>query len=89
MLRLLPDVCRDCGVSAKSAELSPYLDFLLCADCIRARERALFSDLPRRAPKVEAVPKKTKPKTKTTKKPKTKQGGAAKPRKPKRPAKKR
>lgn len=80
LLRLVPDVCRDCGVSAQSVELSPYLDFRLCPDCIRARERALFADLPRRTPKAE--PKSRKVKAKAKVKPKSNAKAARKQAKP-------
>ena len=59
MLQLVPPVCRDCGRSAKKARLSPYLDFLLCGDCIARREREVMgSGRPRRKPAAKKSPKK-------------------------------
>ncbi len=41
MIHLVPPVCRDCGKGADEADLSSYLDFMLCASCIAKRERAV------------------------------------------------
>lgn len=60
VLRLLPAVCRDCGVSSEVQPLNRYLDFKLCSACITARERAMReADSPRRARKVAKAPRKT------------------------------
>jgi hypothetical protein len=51
VLQLVPPVCRDCGRSERKARLSPYLDFLLCGDCIARREREVMgTGRPRRKP---------------------------------------
>ena len=39
MIRLLPAICKDCGISSERAMLSPYLDYQLCSKCIEKREK--------------------------------------------------
>jgi len=41
VIRLLPPVCKDCGVSAEESALARYLDFHLCQPCLARRERAV------------------------------------------------